>query len=214
MISKLSSMSKRIYILSFLAIFALSFISCGDDNDSNADVLAWKAHQDQVFRDVANSGLYFEQGSKTGDGSVYYRRSTLIADNDAPRSLVSPRLQEITGAHPLFTDSVRVRYMGWYLNADNEKVVFDGTENIKIDGKEYTFNEPQGRGFFANGVIAGWTDIMTNIMYPGDEYEVCIPQQLGYKSSGSGSIPYYTTLFFDIKLLEVWRLQTTDDNKK
>ncbi len=209
-------MNKNIYILSAFVLLVFSLVSCGnDDDDSTAEMLVWKAQQDQVFRNVANSGLYSDLGSKTGDGTLYYRSSTMITDNDAPVTLagISPRLIEITGERPLFTDSVVVRYMGWYLDEDNEKVVFDGTENMVIDGTTYTFNKMQGIGFLANGVIAGWTDILTSVMYVGDEYEVCIPQQLAYKSSGSGSIKYYTTLFFNIKLLGIYRKESTDDDK-
>lgn len=202
-------MNRKIYTLFALLSLVFVFASCGDDDDNTAEILEWKAQQDQVYRDVSNSGQYSELISRTGNGSVYYKTSNNITDQ-IPFSAVSPRLIEVTDTPPLFSDSVVCRYMGWYLNSDNEKVVFDGTENMVIDGTEYNFNRQGGVGFQVGGVIAGWSDIL-QIMYPGNEYEVCIPQQLAYGSSGSGSIKYYTTLFFKLKLLKVFRKQTTDD---
>lgn len=172
-------MNKKIYILSVFAILAFSFMSCGgNDDDSTAEILAWKAHQDQIFRNVASSGTYSELVSRTGDGSVYYKVSTDITDNDT-KSAPSTRLIEVpANERPLSTDSVVCRYMGWYLDADNKTVIFDGTETMTINGVKAEYNRQQGIGFMANQVIAGWTDLLTGIMSVGDEYEVCIPQQL------------------------------------
>lgn len=194
-------------------LLVFSFISCGgDDDDNTAQILAWKSYQDKVYRDVVNSGEYSELTSRTGNGSSRYKKSTDITDNDS-RSSVSPRLIEITEGSPLFTDSVLCRYMGWYLSEEGTKVVFDGTENMVIDGTEYKFNKQQGIGFMVYDVVPGWIDLLTSVMSVGDEYEVCIPHQLAYGTSGRGSIPYYTTLFFKMKLLGVYRKQTTADDK-
>ena len=40
-------------------------------------------------------------------------------------------------------------------------------------------------------------------MVEGDKYEVWIPQQLAYGANGSGSIPGYSTLIFEIELVSV-----------
>jgi FKBP-type peptidyl-prolyl cis-trans isomerase FklB len=40
-------------------------------------------------------------------------------------------------------------------------------------------------------------------MKVGDIWEIWVPWELGYGSSGSGSIPGYTTLVFEIELMEI-----------
>lgn len=205
-------MNKKLYALIALLSLVVVFVSCGDDDDDNEALIAWKSHQDKIFRDSVATGRFSELPSGTKNGSVYYRRSNEIGT----------KLIEITDTPPMFSDSVVCRYTGWYYNSNNEKVEFDTTEGDA--------NAQGGRGFSLagyvasdgtrkGGVIDGWVDIL-QIMSVNDEYLVCIPQQLGYGATGrydsyTGvySIPQYTTLFFNIKLLKIFRKTSTDDDK-
>jgi FKBP-type peptidyl-prolyl cis-trans isomerase len=40
----------------------------------------------------------------------------------------------------------------------------------------------------------------------GDKWEVWIPQELGYGTTGSGEIPGYSTLVFEMELVEITAL--------
>ena len=196
-------MNKKIYALITLFAIMVAFASCGnDDNEEEYKrTLAWKELNDKIYDDAAATGEYRKLLSGTGNGEVLYKTSSVI---------VSPRLIEITDTPPLFTDSVVCRYIGWYFDENLEKVTFDSTESE--DGN----NGGLGTGFRVNGVVPGWTDILQT-MNIGDEREICLPYMLGYGSAGltSGTttiIPAYTTLFFNIKLLKVYRKQTSADN--
>lgn len=96
-------------------------------------------------------------------------------------------ITEGKGEMPKSTDKVKVNYKG---------TLVDGTE---FDSS-YSRNEPAS--FRADQVIKGWTTALTN-MPVGSKWEVYIPQDLGYGSREAGTIPPFSTLVFEIELLEI-----------
>ena len=93
-----------------------------------------------------------------------------------------------TGAKPKATDKVLVHYHG---------TLIDGT----------VFDSSVDRGepiaFPLNGVIPGWTEVL-QLMPVGSKWRVYIPYQLAYGDRGAGgAIQPYSTLIFDIELLEI-----------
>ncbi len=93
-----------------------------------------------------------------------------------------------TGAKPKATDKVLVHYHG---------TLIDGT----------VFDSSVDRGepiaFPLNGVIPGWTEVL-QLMPIGSKWRVFIPYQLAYGERGAGgTIQPYSTLIFDIELLEI-----------
>lgn len=92
-----------------------------------------------------------------------------------------------TGKKPTATDRVTVNYRGTLL---------DGTE---FDSS-YKRNEPTTFG--VNQVIKGWTEAL-QLMPVGSKWELYIPQELGYGSRSAGNIPPYSTLIFEVELLEI-----------
>jgi FKBP-type peptidyl-prolyl cis-trans isomerase FklB len=58
-------------------------------------------------------------------------------------------------------------------------------------------------------VVSGFTTALLN-MHPGDYWRVTIPYQLGYGATASGSVPAYSTLIFEIKLVEFWSKKRGD----
>lgn len=97
-------------------------------------------------------------------------------------------LTQGTGPIPARKDHVRVHYTG--------KLV-DGT----------VFDSSVQRGepaeFPVSGVIAGWIEALT-LMPVGSKWELTIPHNLAYGERGAGaSIPPYSTLVFEVELLEI-----------
>ena len=56
--------------------------------------------------------------------------------------------------------------------------------------------------FPVGDVIVGWTTALMN-MTVGSRWELYIPSELAYEEAGSGSIPGYSTLFFDVDLVKL-----------
>lgn len=91
------------------------------------------------------------------------------------------------GAVPTNTDKVKVHYRG---------TLIDGTE---FDSS-YSRNEPTT--FRANQVIAGWTEALT-MMPVGSKWMLYIPQELAYGNRDMGTIKPFSTLVFEVELLEI-----------
>lgn len=98
-------------------------------------------------------------------------------------------LEEGTGEYVTIDDEVKVDYHGTFINS----VVFDSS----IDR-----GEPSE--FFVKYVIDGWIEGL-QLMNTGAKYKFFIPYDLAYGSYGSGNgvVPPYTSLIFEIELLEI-----------
>lgn len=74
-----------------------------------------------------------------------------------------------------------------------------------IDGTEFDSSVRRGQPaeFPVSGVIAGWIEALT-MMPVGAKWQLYIPYQLAYGERGSSpSIPPYSTLVFDVELLDI-----------
>lgn len=93
------------------------------------------------------------------------------------------------GPKPQATDSVKVHYQGFLV---------DGTKfDSSIDrGEPITFP--------LNQVIPGWTEGV-QLMSVGSKYKFYVPYALGYgeKGAGNGAIPGFSTLIFEVELLDI-----------
>ena len=56
--------------------------------------------------------------------------------------------------------------------------------------------------FPVGGVIPGWVEAL-QLMPVGSKWKLFIPQELAYGARGAGSIPPYSTLVFEVELLDV-----------
>jgi len=91
------------------------------------------------------------------------------------------------GATPSRSDKVRVHYHGTF-----------------TDGKVFDSSVQRGQPaeFPVGGVIPGWVEAL-QLMPVGSKWKLFIPQELAYGARGAGSIPPYSTLVFEVELLDV-----------
>jgi len=98
------------------------------------------------------------------------------------------------GTKPQATDSVKVHYQGFLV---------DGTKfDSSVDrGEPITFP--------LNQVIPGWTEGV-QLMSVGSKYKFFVPYALGYgeKGAGNGAIPGFSTLIFEVELLDIKPLRS------
>ena len=73
-----------------------------------------------------------------------------------------------------------------------------------IDGKEFdnSYKRNCPEAFRLCDVIDGW-QIALQQMHAGDKWMIYIPSEMGYGSQASGPIPAYSTLIFEVELLNV-----------
>ncbi|KZN56489.1 FKBP-type peptidyl-prolyl cis-trans isomerase [Pseudoalteromonas luteoviolacea] len=92
------------------------------------------------------------------------------------------------GDKPSADSTVRVHYHGTLING----TVFDSS-----------YDRGQPAEFPVNGVIKGWTEAL-QLMNAGTKLRLYIPHDLAYGERGAGaSIAPYSTLIFDVELLEI-----------
>ena len=91
------------------------------------------------------------------------------------------------GKQPKATDNVTVHYTGKLING----TVFDSSVER---GQPATFG--------VSGVIGGWIEAL-QLMHEGDKWMLFIPQELAYGERGSGAIPPFAALIFEVELLKV-----------
>ncbi|MEI6752458.1 MAG: FKBP-type peptidyl-prolyl cis-trans isomerase [Paludibacter sp.] len=91
------------------------------------------------------------------------------------------------GPKPAATDTVKVHYTG---------TLVDGT---KFDS---SIDRGEPVSFPLNQVIPGWTEGV-QLMSVGSKFKFVIPYNLGYGEKGSGPIPAFSTLIFEVELLDI-----------
>lgn len=84
---------------------------------------------------------------------------------------------------------VQVHYKGWLPAGD----VFDQNKESDVPF-EFTVG--------AGGVIKGWDEGLA-LMHEGETFRFVIPWSLAYGSSGTGPIPPFSSLIFDVKLVGI-----------
>ena len=98
-----------------------------------------------------------------------------------------------TGAFPKTGQTCVMHYTGWLYQGGKKGAKFDSSVDR---GKPFEFPLGQGR------VIKGW-DQGVSTMKVGGRRTLIIPPDLGYGPTGSGTIPPYATLVFEVELLAV-----------
>lgn len=94
---------------------------------------------------------------------------------------------DAAGTSPAATDAVLAHYEGRLIDGE----VFDSS-----------IERGEPAQFMLNQVIPGWTEGL-QLMKPGDKWRLFIPSDLAYGPGGSGPIPPFSVLVFDVELIEV-----------
>ncbi len=217
----------KIFILSL--ILALTLISCDEDDNRNTPEFEERDPEEQALADADSINNFldthfynYEEFENPSDDFDYMVRIDSITGDDADKTPLSEeenlmvktvvrndieysmyvlKVREGEGQQPRFTDSTLVSYRGELLNLnafDNAStpIWFDLTTLIKG---------------FTEGVVefkgaSGYKVNPDNTVDFNDDYgigAIIFPSGLGYFSSSQTSIPPYSPLIFNVKLLRV-----------
>lgn len=138
---------------------------------------AAKAEEDAVkFKDVKEAGeAFLAENAKNAGVKV------------TESGLQYEVLKAGSGAKPTATSRVTVHYHGTLIDGS----VFDSSVDR---GQPATFG--------LNQVISGWTEGV-QLMSKGAKYRFYVPQELAYGANSSGIIKPFSTLIFEVELLEI-----------
>lgn len=182
-------MSKIINIITlflFGSILGVAVTSCDNDgSDTWSDYKDWR---------IANENYFDEQRFLMEDGANVYQTISPAWNTSAQILMryLNDRSKTEGNLSPMLTSTVDVKYIGRLYNG----VAFDSS---------YINTASYGDSLFRttpDGVIQGWTIALLN-MRVGDSARIVIPYGLGYGVSGSGSISPFSTLIFDVKLVDI-----------
>ena len=184
-----------------------------DSNDSLQMHLAYKGLYDALYGDttlfkhqqaetflgkrVADIRKAKEEKLKKAGVDFLKENATKEGVIVLPSGLQYKVLKQGDGAIAKATDKVKVKYEGRLIDG----TVFDSTD--KHGGDPITFSP--------NQVIKGWTEALC-MMPVGSKWQLFIPQELAYGGRATGSIPAFSTLVFDVEVLDIE--EAKQDTKK
>jgi FKBP-type peptidyl-prolyl cis-trans isomerase FklB len=168
------------------ALLALGATACSSTSSSEEDT--WKEYT--AWRDL-NKAWFSLQGDKVDEnGDAYYESITTdyYPNNNILVHWFNDRSETANNLVPLVTSTVSTCYYGRLY--DDTPVDSSYTQTDAIYTSEIT------------NFIKGWQIVLQN-MHVGDSVEVVIPYQLGYGTTITGSIPPYSMLKFNMRLVDI-----------
>jgi peptidylprolyl isomerase/FKBP-type peptidyl-prolyl cis-trans isomerase FklB len=170
-------MLKYVYMAVLLCAVSILPSSCSKEEETVVDEV-WKAANEKAYNDLTYNSGYSRIASPSNMGYVFYKI-----------------LKKGTSTEPVyFTDTVKVYYTGTLITDS----VFDSME------PPYSLPLKSAVSGFCDGFSAA-----LQYMSIGDRWEIWLPQELGYgvsgttTSSGKVGIPPYSTLKFEVEIVDV-----------
>ncbi|MGL5318962.1 MAG: FKBP-type peptidyl-prolyl cis-trans isomerase [Bacteroidales bacterium] len=190
--------------------FILSFSSCLNTDNPYDTYTAWIGQNEQ----------FFDAEVKAYQDSAKLLPETYVVDsipsNQGGGVIIYKYITKGTGTEsPFYNSKAKVYYTGKSLkngsNAEADMTIFDTTFRIvnkpgsnpvvPLTYEEMKFyNSPAT--FEVNSLIKGWTYLLQQLV-AGDRVRVTIPWYLAYGANSQGAILPFSTLIFDVELVEV-----------
>ena len=184
--------------------FVQGFVSGVTGKDGLMSVTDAQKTAQKLIEKVKNDTQLKLYGANKKAGEDFLAANAKLAKKKKSGIVVLPSglqykvLQQGNGPVAKATDKVKVKYEGRLIDG----TVFDSTE--KHGGEPATFAP--------NQVIKGWTEALT-MMPVGSKWQLYIPQELAYGNRAAGSIPPFSTLIFDVEVLEIVEDKKPADTK-
>lgn len=187
-------MKKNITLLLSLVLGVFSIVSC-EETMEEPEFGNWKQRNDRFIDSIAQVARANDDGS----WRVFLGESidTLETANDY---YVYCKVLESGSAteHPNYNDTILANYRGHLIpsRSYSEGYVFDETYKGVFDPE---VDVPMKLNL--SGCVRGWITAVEE-MVKGDTWRVYVPYELGYGAESRNSIPAYSTLIFDINLVD------------
>jgi len=134
-----------------------------------------------IFGLLSQTSCSKSSASETDQMTSYAAKNNITYVSD-PSGVLYQIITAGNSNKPRLTSTITVTYTGKLMN---DKTFDSGTITYPL-----------------NNLIPGW-QIALPLIGEGGQIKILIPSSLGYGSSGSGSIPGNSPLYFDVSLLKV-----------
>lgn len=187
----------------FFIIHSSLFISCSENDSEPEEFPDWKATNEVYWQT-----LYSETEAKIAAGDKTWKIipsfSVTSTGNPTKNQYIIVHVKE-EGAGigcPIYTDTVSVHYRGHLLPSTTytSGLQFDSSYDGDLNPKT-----ARPSSFAVSAVVDGFSTALQK-MHIGDRWDVYMPYAMGYGKSTSSSsvIPPYSTLIFDLSLVDYW----------
>lgn len=217
----LKRLSTMLLALASLLCCTAGLASCEDNagkEDNSEFTDRWKERNAQYFLDRMNEAKAAISEAKATYGNDWadhcpWRVERSWAKVDGPGigttdSICYRIVQRGTGskALPLYTDSVRVNYIGRLIPTESyaDGRVFDHSGLYDDEASVFSPSFSIPTSFAVSNLVEGYTTLLLH-MNVGERVRVYLPQEMAYGSVSSSAMPAYSTLVFDVQLKGIWR---------
>lgn len=203
-------MKRRGFYFLAVALFAVfGLASCSEEDDTVEEFPNWQARNDAFFNSLTDSVLnLLELNPARTDWKRIksWSKSDSMEGSNSDYIIVNVIEEgDPASATPLYTDTVTVHYLGRLLSSVSYPYgyVFDQS----YYGNYYDdVSKPLQMAIGNSGgnmLVDGFATALQH-MRRGDHWMVYIPYQLGYGSQSQTGVPAYSTLIFDLRLVDFW----------
>ena len=203
-------MKRRGFYFLAVALFAVfGLASCSEEDDTVEEFPNWQARNDAFFNSLTDSvmNLLELNPARTDWKRIKsWSKSDSIEGSNSDYIIVKVIEEgDPASATPLYTDTVTVHYLGRLLPSVSYPYgyVFDQS----YYGNYYDdVSKPLQMAIGNSGgnmLVDGFATALQH-MRRGDHWMVYIPYQLGYGSQSQTGVPAYSTLIFDLRLVDFW----------
>ena len=214
-------MKKTLFPLILMALAVMPMLtSCSEsDDDSTTDEFSnWRKRNEAYFADVRTNALKEIAQAKDTYGDSWeencewraflsYGRSAAALTNTAEDSIFVQILQRGSGSGcPLGSDKVRVFYCGRLMPTSQhpDGKMFDHSGQSMLMDKIFDHATAVPAAFNVNDLRRGFATAVQH-MHIGDRWRIFVPSNLGYGNEERTDMPPYSTLIFDVELVQYAR---------
>lgn len=197
-------MNVRHYI--FIGIALIGLASCSEAEEDEFDSAAWKTKNEAYFETQyqAHSVQTDTRFVLPSWGQPSGRALSDVAHTSCV--LVDVLKSGLGASSPYYTDSVSINYSGRLIPTEDypDGYVF---ETSYLKNFDPALDVPVSST--VSGFVEGFSTALQQ-MHLGDKWRVTIPYQMGYGTVDKSIIPAYSTLVFEIELVDFWSKEKGD----
>lgn len=208
--------NKFILFFATILIAATAMVSCSEEDDTVEEYPDWRNRNETYYDNLSDSVRRLIAANPDCGWKRIKNWSYPVVDDGGADSTNSDYIiveviesaDDTETGSPLYSDSISVHYTGNLLPSTTYTggLMFTSTYVLPFEPDIAT---PVRMA--VSGTVDGFTTAVMN-MRRGDHWKVYIPHELGYGSADntSSGIPAYSTLIFEIRLVDFWRLSYDD----